>query len=137
VGLYSERARRPLAAVRSFIAERGYSSSTEDIRRFRQDVVKEPELAPAVQSRDFCTISNCRDLLFHVQERRMTIPEIKEFLAQNSLEFMGFATSDAVRLDFRERFPGKVDADLDRWHIFEQEHPSVFAGMYQFKVRKA
>jgi SAM-dependent methyltransferase len=137
IGLYSELARRPLAAIRSFIAERAYGSSTEDIRRFRQDILQQPDLvAAAAQLRDFYTISNCRDLLFHVQERRMTIPEIKEFLAQHGLEFAGFAIADAVRWGFQQRFGGKADTDLDCWHIFEQEHPAIFMGMYQFGVRK-
>jgi hypothetical protein len=26
---------------------------------------------------------------------------------------------------------------LDRWHVFEQENPDTFAGMYQFWLQKS
>lgn len=136
IGLYSELARSPYAAIRSFIKERGYSGSTDDIRRFRQEAFQRPELASALPSSDFYSTSNCRDLLFHVHEQRMTIPQIKEFLAQHDLEFIGFAAPDVVHLSFQQRFPGKDRTDLDCWHVFEQEHPSIFITMYQFGVRK-
>jgi 2-polyprenyl-3-methyl-5-hydroxy-6-metoxy-1,4-benzoquinol methylase len=137
VALYSELARRPLVAARAFIAERGYSGSTEDIRRFRQDALAAPDLAIPTGSHDFYTISSCRDLLFHVQETRMTLPEIKAFLAQNGLEFLGFDIASTALEAFRNRFPhAGAHTDLDCWHLFEQEWPSVFVGMYQFDVKK-
>ena len=39
VGLYSEIARAPIVAARAFIAERGYGSAADDIRRCRQDIL--------------------------------------------------------------------------------------------------
>ena len=41
-------------------------------------------------SGDFFSTSGCRDLLFHVQEHRFTIPQIAAFLAENDLAFVGF-----------------------------------------------
>ncbi len=89
------------------------------------------------QRDDFFTLSECRDLLFHVQEHRTTVPEIKSFLAANGLEFGGFFVDAATRARFTARFPKPQAAlDLDCWHAFETEAPDTFAGMYQFSLRK-
>ena len=42
LGFYSELARRHVVKAREIIAERGYSSTPDDIRRFRQDLASEP-----------------------------------------------------------------------------------------------
>jgi hypothetical protein len=124
--------------VRSFIRDRGYTGTAADIRRFRQDVVRQPDLAWLAGSADFYTISSCRDLLFHVQEHRMTLPAIHGFLLENGLRFLRFYLDSGHEQSFRVRFPGKdAMSDLDKWHLFEQEHPGTFARMYQFDVRKA
>jgi hypothetical protein len=137
VGLYSEFARQPVIAAQAFIAERGYGGSTDDIRRFRQDVLTEPSLAMLTQSRDFYTVSGCRDLLFHAREHRMTLPQIKAFLTGNGLAFRGFELDAATLLAYRRRFPEDGAAlDLDRWDVFERENPHTFVRMYQFSVTK-
>ncbi len=38
LGFYSELARRHVVKAREFIAARGYASTPDDIRRFRQDL---------------------------------------------------------------------------------------------------
>ena len=149
VGLYSELARRNVVAARALIAERGYRPVPEDIRRIREVVTAAPRgslLNSISQWSDFFTISECRDLLFHPQEHRTSLPEIKAFLAANGLQFAGFIL-DALTSDaFASRFPeiaglthkARFDAfaDLDRWHVFETERPETFAGMYRFWVHK-
>ncbi len=87
VGLYSAYARRDIIAARAAIAAQGYRSTPADIRHCRQDLLSGAEQAKYMQLNDFFTISECRDLLFHVHERQLTIPEIKDFLAQNGLTF--------------------------------------------------
>jgi len=92
---------------------------------------------PATESEDFFSMSACRDLLFHVQEHQLTLPEIKAFLNENRLEFLGFELPGHVVESFRRRFPtAGTMIDLDLWHIFETENPLVFAGMYEFWVQK-
>jgi hypothetical protein len=40
--------------------------------------------------------------------------------------------------NFRRRFPNdRTMTNLALWHTFETENPSIFAGMYQFWIRKA
>jgi hypothetical protein len=75
--------------------------------------------------------------LFHVQEHRVALPEIKSFLKANDLIFAGFILDPATARNFAARFPARTAlTDLDRWHTFETEMPDSFAGMYRFQVQK-
>jgi SAM-dependent methyltransferase len=136
VGLYSEVARRDIVAARGFIAAQGYRPTAEDIRRCRQDLLDSP-LNGVAKAGDFFSTSECRDLLFHIQERRLTIPDIKSFIAEDRLTFIGFEFAPAIMQRYREIFGGdRFVRDLDRWHAFETERPDTFASMYQFWVQK-
>jgi SAM-dependent methyltransferase len=136
VGLYSELARRGIVAARAFILERGYRPTADDIRCCRQELLNSP-LKDVARAGDFFSMSECRDLLFHVQERRLTIPEIKSFIAENGLRFIGFEFAPQVTQHYRNVFGGdRFMRDLDRWHAFETEKPDTFAGMYQFWLQK-
>jgi SAM-dependent methyltransferase len=140
VGLYSELARQQVVAARRFIAERGYRAGADDIRRARQDLIAataDGPLKAITDIGDFYTVSDCRDLLFHVQEHRLTLPLIKAFLQESGLSFLGFALDPAQRLAYATRFPDdKTLTDLDRWHLFETNNPETFTAMYQFWVRR-
>jgi hypothetical protein len=82
-------------------------------------------------------MSGCRDLIFHVQEHRFTLPQIGAILADLELQFLGFEFSDlSVLADYRSSFPDDSTLTrLDHWHRFELDHPDTFARMYQFWVR--
>jgi Flp pilus assembly protein TadD/SAM-dependent methyltransferase len=139
VGLYSEAARRHIVAARDFIARRGYQASAHDIRRCRQDLLaleKAPGRMDVTESGDFFSISACRDLLFHVAERRMKLPEIEAFLGAEGLAVVGLQVETSMAARYRSRFPDDpAMTDLAHWHAFEMEHPYMFAGMYLFWVR--
>ncbi|HUI15993.1 MAG TPA: methyltransferase domain-containing protein [Xanthobacteraceae bacterium] len=139
VGLYSDVARRNVVAARALIAERGYRPVAQDIRRCRGDIIgsQNPPLKSLVRSQDFFTTSECRDFLFHVQEVRITLPEIKSFLAANHLRFGGFHLDPLTLQKFIARFPARAAlTDLDCWQAYETDAPETFAGMYQFQVQK-
>lgn len=140
IALYSEIARRHVVAARNFVAEHGYSSSAGDIRRFRQDVLALPEdhtVRLVAKSSDFFSISDCRDLVFHVQEHRFTLQHIKIFLAASGLNFIGFDIHQDILNRYRNQFPDDWAAiDFDRWHAFEMANPWTFGGMYQFWLQK-
>jgi len=140
LGFYSELARRDMARVAEFIAERGYGSSADEIRRFRQDLLDSEEnagVAAALNSADFYGISTCRDLLFHVREQCMTLCSIAEFLREHKLALLGFEIGDEVLNAYRLRFPDDSPAaNLENWQIFESENPDTFGAMYQFWVQK-
>lgn len=137
IGLYSEAARRDVVAARTFIADGGYRATPEDIRRCRQDLIATP-LRSLARFADFYSTSECRDLLFHTQEARVTIPQIKSFLSENDLRFTGFEFEAGTQQRLRAHFAqsGWSLTDLDRWHALEADEPALFAGMYQFWVQK-
>ena len=87
---------------------------------------------------DFYSTSMFRDLLFHAQEHRFTIPKINEVLQTLGLAFLGFEFSDdLLKVEFEKSNPQKEALyDLNKWHEFEESNPSVFSGMYQFWVQK-
>ena len=141
IGLYSESAHRYVTSARDFALEHGYEASVEGIRAFRQALLALPDKDPVKKvtlARDFYTTSECRDLVFHVQERQYTIPQITENLETLGLEFVGFEfTTPTTKRRYTNRFPDDPAAtSLPGWHLFEQENPDTFQGMYQFWLRK-
>jgi Flp pilus assembly protein TadD/2-polyprenyl-3-methyl-5-hydroxy-6-metoxy-1,4-benzoquinol methylase len=140
LGLYSEMARRPVMAARALIKERQLGDRADDIRRFRQDLIREGDpraYASVLESEDFFSLSACRDLLFHVQEQRLTLGQIAGFLQSHNLLLLGFELDDAVLAQYRQRFPqDRAATDLASWQAFEADHPSLFGGMYIFWVQK-
>jgi len=135
LGFYSEAGRKDVVAARSFIADRGFGSTPPEIRRCRQELLNTP-LAGVARFADFFTTSECRDLLFHVHEARMTIPAIAAFIGEHHLKFLGFEFAAPDRLRNHFAASGWSLTDLDRWHEFETRHPNTFSGMYQFWVQK-
>ena len=133
VGLYSEQARELLTMARAVAEAAGRDGSPEGIRRFRRDVVdgRETRLEGLLRSSDFYTVSSCRDLVFHVHERRFTIPEVGEALAAAGLRLLGFEASREVRARYRRMYPGDPHLrSLESLAEFERAHPEAFAGMY-------
>jgi SAM-dependent methyltransferase len=140
IGLYSEIARQEVSEAWKFIAERGYGKSADEIRRCREDIFALPDDAPirqATLSPDFYSLSDCRDLLFHEHELRLTLPQIKRFLAENHLEFIGWDIEKSFLKKYGEEFSNdKAMSNLDHWQVFEEKYPFVFAHMYKFWVQK-
>ena len=139
LGFYSELARQDIVAARRHIAERGYGDSVDAIRLCRQELMgcDDAALKSVTAYPSFFSTSECRDLLFHVMEHRLTLPMIKSFLADNGLVFLGFVIDELTLLRFHHRFPDDAAmTDLDNWHRFEERHPATFSGMYQFWVQK-
>ena len=140
IGLYSETGRRDIVSVRTFIAERGYHPTPEDIRKLRHEILRiydERGWRMTVESNDFYSISGCRDLLFNVMEHRFTIPRIKGLLNEQKLTFLGFDLEPSIVERFQRQFPGPAAlAGLDNWHRFETDDPQTFRGMYQFTIEK-
>lgn len=136
VGLYSELARADIVAARAFIADKGFASTASDIRRCRQALLDSP-FRTVAKYRDFFSTSECRDLLFHVQERRMSIPAIKEFLVGERLRFVGFELDPATIENYRADYSDdSTMTNLDHWDAFETARPATFSAMYQFWVQK-
>ncbi|MDA0999130.1 MAG: tetratricopeptide repeat protein [bacterium] len=138
IGLYSETARRPVVQAREKIRARDMEPTQENIRKFRREIIaggeQAGELSNLLNSRDFFSMSGCRDFLFHVQERRFTIPQIREALDNLGLRFVGFIFMNPwVKVAYGKEFPGDPHmTDLACWEAFEEKEPYAFAAMYDF-----
>ena len=83
IGLYSELARQDILKVRQEICECGYWFKFAEMRSFRDTLIKSDKYHHEKYQKyhsDFYSLSTLRDLLFHVQEHRFTVPEIKACL---------------------------------------------------------
>jgi tetratricopeptide (TPR) repeat protein/2-polyprenyl-3-methyl-5-hydroxy-6-metoxy-1,4-benzoquinol methylase len=140
LGLYSALARRHVVKAREFISAHGYASTPDDVRRFRRDLSirkMNAELQLLGKMSDFYSTSNCRDLLFHVQEHRLKIGQIEAFLVEFGLHFIGFQLGSQELNQYRARFPDDPScSNLRNWARFESEYPDTFIGMYQFWIQK-
>jgi hypothetical protein len=108
------------------------------MKLFRSDVINSDKVhhEQILTSGDFYSLSTLRDLLFHVQEHRFTIPQIKDCLSDLSLKFCGFE-SDKIVQNFKLTNTGTDDPyDLDKWDLYEKDNPRYFGGMYQFWCQK-
>ncbi|MFM9989969.1 MAG: tetratricopeptide repeat protein [Burkholderiaceae bacterium] len=140
LGLYSELARRDIIRVRSLICKNGIGSTSQDIRDYRKQLVglqTSEEYGFATGSSDFFSTSACRDLLFHVQEHRMNMNILADFFKDHNLNLLGFEVDRSVIQAYRNRFSNDPSAiNLKQWHIYEEENPDTFLGMYHFWVQK-
>ncbi len=138
--LYTVRGRDDVGRARDWIAEQGYAATTQGMRACRQALMALPDdwAMRLSASPDFASISGCRDLLFHVQEQAVTLPDVAGFLAGAGLELLGIEVPASTRRAF-EAWRGPGDdrlRDLARWDLFEAEHPRCFAGMLNLWIQK-
>jgi tetratricopeptide (TPR) repeat protein/SAM-dependent methyltransferase len=140
LGFYSALARRNETEARQFIAEHGYEATPEGIRHCREALTaggNAMRFRQILSARDFYTMSECRDLLFHVQEHCFTLPQLKDNLRELDLAFIGFLLDAEIIKRYAKQFPHDArQTDLDNWHAFEIANPETFTGMYQFWVQK-
>ncbi|MEM8645988.1 MAG: methyltransferase domain-containing protein [Pseudomonadota bacterium] len=144
IGLYSALARREIVAAREVISQLGLGGTKDDIRMFRQALMRgeledHDELARLTKVDDFYSTSECRDMLFHVQEHRFTLQKVQAALETLGLDFLGFDLPTALKEGPKAHTlppQGSLEA-LNAWDAFEQENPDTFIRMYQFWVRKA
>ena len=138
IGLYSELARQEIVNIRKEIALKKVGTSESEIREYRQKLAEsnEKDHQQLTKSSDFYSLSTLRDLIFHVQEHRFTIPQIKNCLEELGLKFCGFINKEAIS-NFRKFHKEGADIyDLEQWNQFELSNPRIFAKMYQFWCQK-
>ncbi len=139
LALYSERARQDIVAAQRWATAHGYGPTVDDIRACRQELARIDDVSwrGVFTMLDFFSTSECRDLLFHVQEHRFTIPQIAALIEDTRLEFLGFNVNENIRRRFKAQFPADgALAELQLWNAFEIDNPTTFVNMYQFWVRK-
>ncbi len=140
LGLYSEKARQIVLQARARIARDGIASTTQGIRDFRTRLLDEGfgfgwDLL--FQEPDFYTVSTCRDMLFHVQEHRFTIPRIQEVVKATGLKFLGFELSNPAYAElYQTNYPNdKAMRLLGNWATLEANMPTVML-RYEFWCQK-
>lgn len=142
IGLYSEIARRPVVAAREYISQQGIDNTAEGIRELRKHIRGLPQdhmMRGVMDNQDFYSLSECRDLLFHVQEQRYTASDLEKCIDELGLEFLGFQgpPTPSVIQHYKSKFPDDPHAvNLRNWHKYELDNPHIFKGMYQFWLRK-
>ena len=137
IGLYSELARQHIVKVRKEISNAGIRSSDEEMKSFRDTIMRSKKDHHKLTTffPDFFSLSELKDLLFHVQEHRFTIPQIKDSLTELGLKFCGFKGN--MIENFKLCHPTEEDPyDLNKWQSYEEANPRAFTGMYQFWCQK-
>ncbi len=139
LGLYSELARRSFIEIRNMYLKSGMVATEKNIRDVRHGILSSTEMISKYSSLlnlgDFFCTSGCRDLLFHEQEHRYTIPQLQVIIKKFRLKFLGFVfTNHMIPAGFIKLYGHDKLSDLDVWHQFEKKNPDIFIGMYQFVV---
>jgi 2-polyprenyl-3-methyl-5-hydroxy-6-metoxy-1,4-benzoquinol methylase/tetratricopeptide (TPR) repeat protein len=142
LGLYSKRARAGVNVAREIIRQQQLPATASAIREFRQYVYtaeRDSPLKSLIRWRDFYSMSDCRDFLFHVQEHQFDLPQISAMLRDHGLTVLGMSKQlprHAVAA-YRQMFPrDETMADLQKWDAVEARYPETFLGMYQIWCRK-
>ncbi len=138
IGLYSKIARQHIERIRLDIKKLKIKINEINLKNFREKIIlsNESDYELIKKSPDFYSLSNFRDLLFHIQEYRFTIPEISKYINKLNLKFCGFENKELLNL-FRATHNDVNDLyNLKLWDKFEANNPRIFAGMYQFWCQK-
>jgi 2-polyprenyl-3-methyl-5-hydroxy-6-metoxy-1,4-benzoquinol methylase len=141
IALYSETARKQVISFRKLMAHNKQQSGQDlDQRLLRQALLMNQipgDWDDIINSNDFFSMSNCRDLIFHEQEQQFTPNTISNLLANNQLDFVGMLPSTSAQQAF-ETTIGKLNGHntLENWDKVEQRQQDIFSGMYQFYCRK-
>ncbi len=137
-GLYSEKARKNIATIRKKINNLKIKTTKNNIINFRKDIFENnnPEWNSIKYSPDLYSTSGVRDLLFHIQEHRFTIPKIEQNIKELKLKFLGFEDTYVIK-KFKEVYDKSNDLyNLKKWEEYESNNPRIFSGMYQFWCKK-
>lgn len=143
LGLYSQIARASVVAARELLSELALTPTPAGVRAGRRAIIArsaDPELRPLLSpASDFWTLSECRDLIFHVEEHRFTLLEIQAMLDTCRLEFLGLELARPVdRVLFAVEHPDPAALrSLSAWHAFENRYPETFGDTYRIWARRA
>jgi SAM-dependent methyltransferase len=138
LAVYSTIGRRAISEARAWAKRERFAATRTGIQNFRAALMARDDSDPLkkrlASSYDFYSLSQCRDLVFHVQEHTFTCLEIRDLLLDCGLGLLRVDTkSPAHTQAYRQRFPDDREGlRLQHWHEFEMGHPTMFAGLYSF-----
>ena len=140
IGLYSAVSRRVIRGLSEDPDWPGSAADDDGLRAYRRTLMGRgsgDDGFALTESPDFFTKSGFRDLALHVSERHCAIPEIRDFMAAQGLDFHGFSLPDETLRAYADAFPDdEPPGALENWWTFEQAHPQTFYGMYLFWCRR-
>jgi tetratricopeptide (TPR) repeat protein/SAM-dependent methyltransferase len=139
LGLYSSLARKEIVSIQNKISQLNLEDNLSNIVQFRENLITErdPDLFSLAHISDIYNTSMFRDLVFHRQEHRFDIDQLKSLIKGGDCNFCGFSLNPAQRSLFRRSFPADADIfDLSKWQAFEEHFNDFFIGMYKFWVQK-
>lgn len=133
IALYSEIAREGLNQHREYIKTLNLKPTINNIRQYRASAMNTGQSSALVEFSDFWNTSECRDLIFHVQEHQFTWLGIKNALKDLDLELSSVTVPQRDLGIFKSIFPEeRSELELENWHSYEKLKPRMFAGMYNF-----
>jgi SAM-dependent methyltransferase len=136
IALYSTLARAAFTEAREWARRTGFVPTPQGIRDFRAAVLARPDgdlmKQRLTESYDFYSVSQCRDLVFHVEEHTFALPELAGIFRELGLSVLRVEARGPRDIDaYRARFPADAAAtDLANWDIVEGENPTMFSRMY-------
>jgi len=149
IALYSQAARKQVITFRKLIEQSqqqtGQNKSQNKAQKLDQRLLRQALLMnqipgdwnEIINSHDFYSMSNCRDLIFHEQEHQFTPKGIADLLAANQLDFIGMLPTSTAHQAFVQRVGDLASQNsLENWDKVEQDQQDIFDGMYQFYCKK-
>lgn len=141
LAVYTESGRAAIIAGIALRKSLHLGSQAADIRRFRGIIRSLPNGTLArelVNVGDFYSISECRDLVFHVQEHRFTLPSLSALIKSAGFNVKKLCAGRSACALFSQEFPRRnPDTDLSAWTELEERHSALFGSMYNFLLVKS
>ena len=123
--------------MRDEIYKNDLGSSGDEMKSYRNMLIKskKPHHKLILNFNDLYSMSTLKDLLFHVQEHKVSITQIQEFY-QFRIEISGFE-ANSIFSHFKLSYNNEDDLyNLNKWKEYEEANPRTFIEMYQFGVKK-
>ena len=140
VGVYTESGRQNVVAGIALRENLGLSTSPSDMRRLRKIVADLTDDHPAKSMmgwRDFYSLSEWRDLVFHVQEHRFTVQTFGKIAREAGLGIKRMNIPHKALTAFKQAYPeANPGSDIAKWHTVEMNNPGIFGPMYNFHLTK-
>ncbi len=141
LGFYSKQGRRYIIKAKSIYDTPDCHLSDDEIRQIRLQVMQSNDdnlIKNITAFKDFYSLHDCRDMIFHENENNYNLDEIAVMLDSANLDFIGFdMLDDSVFDSFTKMFPEKdARSKLSNWQLFEEKYPDTFASMYVFWCQK-
>lgn len=141
IEMYSRPAREQvLRPAWNYIKEKGYTRAEQDVRQLRDDIIAMPEGHPCrevLNLGDFYQLSECVDLLFHVNEHTYDLTNMEDMFQRHGLTLIRLTFPALFRAAYLENYPQDPGFEnISTIKDFEKKYPLTFLEMYKFWLRR-